>query len=462
MLGSTLTGKPAIGFTGRMRKAATVGRIARAARWIVVPLATLLGVARLLVTGGCAVGEESPPASRGCLFRDPSLHRVVVHGCETSLDCPEGTACAPGDWTRDDDRWAECTDPDGGERSCRATTLGFVTAAALTQGFGVPEMKITRSDQSGVAVHSWIAPEQAVTVVCALFGSPPSFQPSETRKDASGKPVIEMTNFRESVLVWRAFASDRSSATIADLLGPAAGSIPRELDPAPQEERGSLGSSVFALGCGTQSQGSGSRYSAGCPRPTTSLSFGCWAYGPTEIVAASLTFSVDPSEQASQGWVLGEGECADMEHGEPTDGRACVLPLPEGVPQYIPFFGTCRDGQCVNRCARDEDCCPTILRTAGSGAGGSGGLTTSTGVGGAGGMTSTGVGGSGGLTTSTGDGGGCPEVCLCPKLGRTGPQGRPFVGQCGAPADGDLIDSEACTFSGFTTVSGGATGGTSP
>ena len=408
MLETTLTGKARIGSTPPMRRAARASRIVRAARWTAASAAMLLGVARLFLVGACAVHEEAASAPRGCLYRDPSPHRVVVHGCETSLDCPEGTACVSNDWTRDGDRWAECTDPDGGESSCRAPGFAYVKTSALPQGFGVREMKLTRSAESGVSVYTWTAPEEVVTVVCALFGSPPLFRPSTARKDATGEPIVEMVNFDEAVLAWRAFSGDRSSTTIEDLVAASTDSVPADIDPGAASSLPR--SNVFVLGCGLRTPGP--RYLSECPRATTVLSFGCWAYAGTEIVAASVAMPVDLSEQASQGWVLGEGECAIPTNGEPTDGRACALPRPEGATENVAFFGGCRDGQCVVRCARDEDCCPS---------------------------------------------GECPDVCLCPKLGiARSSYGRPFVGQCGAPADGDPIDSEACTFSGAKT------GGTSP
>jgi hypothetical protein len=79
------------------------------------------------------------------------------------------------------------------------------------------------------------------------------------------------------------------------------------------------------------------------PPVVTNLLAGCWIYGPTEILAATRLFSVDPATLPAPHLYVSAEACTTSE------GMSCY-----GLSEVD--FGVCRWGRCVERCVVDSDC----------------------------------------------------------------------------------------------------------
>lgn len=300
-------------------------------------------------------------------------------------------------------RWKECNDPRG--RAGCVAIARLSASAALINGFArqetpIQEMKLVRDKGTGDSpTYTWTAPSETEVVTCALFGCPPLVQLSGSI-DASGKATAEITNFEQCALRVSQFAPVVSSLTVPSLLLEGA------------EPSGRLWSSVqnraFVEQCSD-------RNASGCPRNLIMLAVGCWAYGPTALIAASRLVDADPTELIdSDPWIVPEGGCADE-----LAGRTCVTsPATATRPAQL---GSCRGSTCAQRCVESADCCPPGTQDAGAEDAGADAADAGAGS------------------------DGCSQECLCPKS-TAKRAGTPYVGQCGERGSDFPIDSMDCQF----------------
>jgi hypothetical protein len=101
----------------------------------------------------------------------------------------------------------------------------------------------------------------------------------------------------------------------------------------------------------------------------TILALGCWTYDSTSLTAVSRLIQIDSTEisdnvQQRGGLVIkGTIKDAEVNCGAETStctdsdsGIACVIPFTSrGGPKEVKY-GSCRDGECVQRCTTAADC----------------------------------------------------------------------------------------------------------
>jgi hypothetical protein len=189
--------------------------------------------------------------------------------CASSEDCPLGTACltCPGDGSCADiaaEVDAECPVRtfEEGAKLCLLPPAGSI---GLVDGFEVNEFRLKRklsdaflaggepTEEDKNAVYEFTAPGQARFVHCALFGCPPEVA-------SVGDEQYIIANFDRCVLAHEVF---EANVGFFDLTRADYGY--------PQNEEGQI-----------------------CPeRPgVTSLQVGCWAYGRTSVLGATLLLPV--------------------------------------------------------------------------------------------------------------------------------------------------------------------------
>jgi len=238
--------------------------------------------------------------------------------CVTSDDCPLGTAClkCPGDGTCDKATEGSGCPLEGFEDGDTVCLLSSVGSIGLVDGFEVSEFSLKRAVTDPVAlgsepreadkdaVYEFAAPGDARFVHCALFACPPEIVPV-------GEDEYVIANFDRCVLAHEVFSA---SAGFFDLTRPDYGY--------PQDEDGKI-----------------------CPsRPVaTSLQVGCWAYGLTSVMGATLLLPV-AAEDVIYDYTAGfDGPVPDECHMTPCHS------------DMLSIGGACGEA-CVPRCVSGADC----------------------------------------------------------------------------------------------------------
>jgi hypothetical protein len=285
-------------------------------------LSTLVFVVANAAQGtGCkGSSAPSPPACNGTCTEDPVNHCVTDAPCESSNDCPAGLACLP---FHPDDRDAPAPvgvlpdqfDASAGSRACRLPTADDKPLDSLVNGFGAMLLDLSPVAMGTAGTYAFNAPAGTNVVSCALFVCTP-----ELGAPPVGASAIAITNFDECVVASQSF----QNATGAFDLG----------SPVLSETKPLLDQTTSCKG----------EISVTTPWMVSVLELGCWAYGDTKVIAASLLLPVSPSIINFPDLVV--PKCGGK------DGHSCVLD--DGT------LGTCFGDACLVRCARAQDCLPPV------------------------------------------------------------------------------------------------------
>lgn len=240
--------------------------------------------------------------------------------CESSAECPRGTACVacPGDGTCAEiaaESACDAVEFAEGDGVCLLPPSGRV---GLVDGFEVSEFTLRRqisetvlaggepTEADRAAVYEFTALPETRYVHCALFGCPPEVV-------STGDEQYEIANYDRCVLADKVFGSAVGffDLTRADYVYP-------------QDEQGRV--------CPER------------PLPTT-LQVGCWAYGFTEVSGATLLVPVGVDDEIFD-------YTAGLEAIE-AGSKTCTMAPCRGADLTI--GGACKSA-CQPRCISGLDC----------------------------------------------------------------------------------------------------------
>ncbi len=295
--------------------------------------------------------EDTGDSCPTICIRDPLPHRIITKGCWYSSECPAGTICRP----KTDEEILKMNDTGVKERvslvdagivnDCSAEERNinglFLTTSntcalpiseedhtmKLTGGFGVPEMEIKKTSESGAAVISWISPKGTQAVTCALFGCVPEFRYKDSQC---------IDNYDLCMLTARSFPVQTAGTSVFDL----------GVQSYEHSERLREPTSPCGLVDGCQNSMTSSYKYRSNERNITHLLVGCWAYDQTRIINASRLDTIEPWELPDHvDFYVDQSQC-----GEPGNGdKSCSL----GKDHE---FGSCYKSQCHRRCVSAYDC----------------------------------------------------------------------------------------------------------
>lgn len=282
--------------------------------------ATMAGFTATVSMVGCVAPPQEPTIC-GCQER----HCVRPQSCESSAQCPTGTACLPAH--PDVDELACATsEPQAGPGStiCRVPPPDTDARTALIAGFRADRFTIDRLRGSEPASFTLNGPDEAVAAVCALFGCVPQFTSVGT-SPLAGHELIEIANFDDCVLALEKLAP----SGVFDLARQS-----YVMDTTPSRER-----DMDACMAGDMTVS----YAFDAPL-ITDLLVGCWAYDDTRLIAASPLESLDPDEVPRNPQIVPMDE--DCSGG---DFTPCYR-------RDVERFGICHEDVCRARCREPVDC----------------------------------------------------------------------------------------------------------
>lgn len=271
-------------------------------------------------TAGCAnPSPATPPRCEGRCLSDPVDHCQTSGPCNSSKDCPAGLGCFPQHLDSRAAPPAVGNLPGPFEVSasgdiCRLPTADDMPLDSLVTGFRAMLMDLTPVGAGGTGTYAFNAPAGVNVVSCGLFVCTPEVG----TVSRGGDTVSEITNFDECTVASTTF---EHSTGAVDLGSPALSASKPALD--------LLGSCPPLV-------------DPSKPWLVSVLELGCWGYGDTSVIAASLLLPVKPSQINLPDLVV--PGCAGK------DGHSCVLG--DGS------FGTCFQASCLSRCAAPQDCLP--------------------------------------------------------------------------------------------------------
>ena len=312
------------------------------------PKMVVVGASVFLAVGSCTSRDELGPTIPVRVHVDDRSCVSLLQECFGNDDCPHGSQCqtvlvAQGGSPGDGDAGGT-----GGDQSelpvlrqegqCRVP-LAQPEPAILVNQLGGDDFSLSRAKDSNV--FQWEAPPEARFVTCALFICTPSIL---------GRNVLSSSG---CVLASRTYEQQKGSFDLGDPLLKATARRPQ----AACEE-------------GIRFEPYFSQFSAGC-----------WAYSETDLVGATLLRAAVADDITAARFQMRSSCTAELEETslgtveQTWERRNCSLP-------ELSLVGTCRGGQCRQRCLEDLDCqpakrlgvpvppCPEATATGDAGAGG--------------------------------------------------------------------------------------------
>ena len=273
--------------------------------------------------------------AEACGICDPAPHCISPQSCSNSAECPSGTYCSLAVEGASGETWPVSTNGSrfetcsstfeyrGAESAvgrCEVPVSRGAERHALTDGFHVAGFSLTKgeTDTGRFTAFSWKAPSDTVLVHCGLFTCPPEIVKtgSWAKKSGSEKKgaIYSIINFDQCAIASELFES--------------------------KEGVFDLGNEANAYWVESEVRCKASRTRK---RVVTDLLAGCWAFGPSRIVAATPLESVDPTMMFNYGDIFDLG-CSRAENG-----GACI-------PGTGRAFGVCVDRTCLNTCVDHRDC----------------------------------------------------------------------------------------------------------
>lgn len=233
--------------------------------------------------------DKTPPAASCHCLSDPNPHCVSEDSCIDSSYCPSGTECVLK----------------GASGSCKVVPP-FTPLSALIYGFQVPGYAINEIPGLSQAAFSLTPPPETRTIACAVFSCVPIV------KAVDGGPLA-IVNYDQCVVAEQRYGA---VSTIFDL----STSLPADPSAGPTS-------------CLETPRKTGRR--------VTHWLAGCWFYGETNVIGATLLATVDPHRSFD----YQDSFSFDCE----VAFESCILS--KGV------FGTCsKSRSCARNCVVDADC----------------------------------------------------------------------------------------------------------